>query len=91
MEVDSPKQAGSIRPGSKRTYTGELASAHTPQTPDASHHTAQHLISRVFQVTFSVSAQPARVAWGGALGWVAMVRKNVTSTAICGAEVIFSR
>lgn len=55
MEVDSLKQTGSVRPGSKRTHTGELATAHTPHSPDPPHNMVESLVSQVFKVAFTVS------------------------------------
>lgn len=59
MEVDPPpeKDTPIIRPGSKRTHTGELAVTQSPQSP-STHSTVQSIVSTVFNVTFSVSASP---------------------------------
>ena len=45
-----------VRPGAKRTHTGELAkSAQSPVSPTAHPHTTLVLISQVFRISFTVS------------------------------------
>ena len=58
MEVDLPpeKDTPIVRPGSKRTHTGELAVTLSPQSP-STYSTVQSIVSTVFNVTFSVSAR----------------------------------
>lgn len=63
MEVESPTKLtngsnGStpVRPGAKRTHTGELAkSAQSPISPTSYPHSSLLLISQVLRVSFSVS------------------------------------
>ena len=63
MDVEPPRKLASgsngstpMRPGAKRTHTGELAkSAQSPVSPTAHPHTALLLISQVLRVSFSVS------------------------------------
>ena len=62
MEVDSLKQTGSVRPGSKRTHTGELATAQTPHSPDPPHNLVESLVSQVFKVAFTVSTNSHHVS-----------------------------
>lgn len=59
MEVDPPpeKDTPIIRPGSKRTHTGELAVTQSPQSP-STHSTVQSIVSTVFNVTFSDETAP---------------------------------
>ena len=45
-----------MRPGAKRTHTGELAkSAQSPVSPTAHPHSTLLLVGQVFRVSFSVS------------------------------------
>ena len=65
MEVESPRRTlangsnGStplMRPGAKRTHTGELAkSAQSPVSPTVHQHNALSLISQVLRVSITVS------------------------------------
>ena len=45
-----------VRPGAKRTHTGELAkSAQSPVSPTTHPHSTLSLISQVFRISFTVS------------------------------------
>ena len=73
MDIETPSTSGScsqpltngsngstplMRPGAKRTHTGELAkSAQSPVSPTAHPHTALTLVSQVLRVSFTVSVQ----------------------------------
>ena len=55
MDVDTPPSGENppVRPGTKRTYTGELASS--PLTPGEYHgNNMHHIISQVFRVAYMV-------------------------------------
>ena len=69
MEVDLPpeKATPTVRPGSKRTHTGELAITHSPQSP-STHSTVQSIVSTVFNIAFSVSARALIRLWYSTLG-----------------------
>ena len=60
MEVEPSRTLSNgstpVRPGAKRTHTGEIAkSAQSPVSPSAHPHSTLALISQVFRISFTVS------------------------------------